>query len=284
MEKILRSYGKEWFHGRIDGCRYGLRSSKGGFLKKSWSIGTTSHRFYVNYKSKTCPGCHDHDHIQGPETSKSAYYPWSMCMAIAQLWRSELYPEKWLYQLHALVPTIISEEESCQFLGLHELQAGEEAAVSEKEKEQWRVQLLKYHRSAGHPNNYNLARILRDAGRPRWQVEAAHGLKCDDCAALKLGGISSGKIPPASMRPLPKAWEVVGMDVREWDPPGSKVKHKVIVRMDLATKFKATRIIKSYDTDQIDSENSEGSFSLLLSCGCKISLSRWFWCQTMLRL
>ena len=47
------------------------------------------------------------------------------------------------------------------------------------------------------------------------------------------------------------------MDAGEWDPPGSKLKNKTIVLMDLATKLKATRIIKSYDTGQIDSENSE---------------------------
>ncbi|CAK9007573.1 unnamed protein product [Durusdinium trenchii] len=40
-------------------------------------------------------------------------------------------------------------------------------------RKQWDIQLLKYHKAAGHPNNYNLARIIREAGQPRWKVEAA---------------------------------------------------------------------------------------------------------------
>ena len=173
------------------------------------------------------------------------------------MWRSELYPEKWLHYLHAPVPLDNPPEDALHSLGLFEVMPVEGEEPSEQERSRWNVQLLKYHRAAGHPNNYNLARILRDAGRPRWQVQAAYDLRCEDCAALKLGGESSGKIPPASMRPLPAAWDVVGLDVSEWHPPGSKEKHKIVVFMDLATKFKCTSILKSYDASKMESENSE---------------------------
>ena len=253
----LQRLGRDWNYGRVDGCRYGLKSAQGRFLRKSWSIGTTSQRFYTTYKSKTCTGCHDHDRVQGVETSRSAYYPWNFCKSVAQLWRSELYPEKWLHYLHAPVPLDNPPEDALHSLGLFEVMPVEGEEPSEQERSRWNVQLLKYHRAAGHPNNYNLARILRDAGRPRWQVQAAYDLRCEDCAALKLGGESSGKIPPASMRPLPAAWDVVGLDVSEWHPPGSKEKHKIVVFMDLATKFKCTSILKSYDASKMESENSE---------------------------
>ena len=49
----------------------------------------------------------------------------------------------------------------------------------------------RYHKAAGHPNNYNLARVIREAGQPRWKVEAALQLPCDDCKALKMGGTSA---------------------------------------------------------------------------------------------
>ena len=117
--------------------------------------------------------------------------------------------------------------------------------------------MLKYHRSAGHPSNYNLNRILRDAGRPAWQVKAALDLHCDECAASKLGGISSGRIPPASMRPLPKAWESVGMDCTEWTPGKSLTKCTILVCMDLATKFKATRIILECGLTKQKTEQAE---------------------------
>ena len=276
LQERLRRLGKPWQFARIDGCRYGLRSASGGFLQKAWSIGTTSQHFFHVYKSKTCPGCHEHDRIQGLETQKSAYYPWKLCKSIAQTWRQELYPDKWLTYLQAPVPSFVEPGEQLQALGLmdgaldfcpamdlcpgldlYPAQASSSSEPSEKEQSLWRVQLMKYHRAAGHPNNYNLARILRDAGRAPWQVRAAMDLKCDECAALKLGGFSSGKIPPASMRPMPKAWECVGMDCTEWTPLQSQVKYYVLIIMDLATKFKVTRILMQCGLNEQKTETTE---------------------------
>lgn len=180
-----------------------------------------------------------------------------MCKSIAQTWKSELYPERFLQHLQAPVSELCAHEEHLHSLGLldegdllPQQQAYEKSVpkyLSQKEYEQWRMHLLKYHRASGHASNYNLARIIRDAGRPKWQVQAALDLRCDDCAAMKLGGISSGKIPSASMRPLPKAWECVGMDCTEWTPPRSKVKYMALVMMDLATKFKIATILFEVD-------------------------------------
>ncbi|CAL1159019.1 unnamed protein product [Cladocopium goreaui] len=260
-------------------ARTGLRDFlQGGFMQKAWSIGTTSSHFYHLYRSKTCPGCHEHDRIQGLETQKSAYYPWKLCKSIAQTWRQELYPDKWLTYLQAPLPSFVEPEEQLQALGLmdgaldfcpamdlcpgldfYPAESSSSSEPSGKELSLWRVHLMKYHRAAGHPSNYNLSRILRDAGRAPWQVRAAMDLQCDECAALKLGGSSSGKVPPASMRPMPRAWECVGMDCTEWTPLQSQVKYYVLVIMDLATKFKVTRILmqcglneqKTETTDQI---------------------------------
>ncbi|CAK9118545.1 unnamed protein product [Durusdinium trenchii] len=143
-------------------------------------------------------------------------------------------------------------------------------------RKQWDIQLLKYHKAAGHPNNYNLARIIREAGQPRWKVEAALKLSCDDCKALKMGGTSSCKIPPASLRPLPKAWEMVGMDTTEWTPPNSKVKYKLLVLMDFATHFKAGKILRSMDLYKQENENTteilEGIFDLWLASKHKMTI------------
>ncbi|CAL1139358.1 unnamed protein product [Cladocopium goreaui] len=230
LQDRLQKLGKPWHFARVDGCRYGLRSARGGFLQKAWSIGTTSSHFYHLYRSKTCPGCHEHDRIQGLETQKSAYYPWKLCKSIAQTWRQELYPDKWLTYLQAPLPSFVEPEEQLQALGLmdgaldfcpamdlcpgldfYPAESSSSSEPSGKELSLWRVHLMKYHRAAGHPSNYNLSRILRDAGRAPWQVRAAMDLKCDECAALKLGGSSSGKVPPASMRPMPSenpaAWK-----------------------------------------------------------------------------
>ena len=59
--------------------------------------------------------------------------------------------------------------------------AGESADSTADQLRLWKIQLLKYHKAAGHPNNYNLARIIKDSGKAKWQVEAALRLECDDC-------------------------------------------------------------------------------------------------------
>ena len=62
----------------------------------------------------------------------------------------------------------------------------------------------------------------------------------------RLAGSSSGKIPPASVRPLPKACQVVGMDTCEWSPPNHPHKYKVLLMMGLATKFKTAHVLLKY--------------------------------------
>ena len=232
LEQEMLNADKEWLYSRIDGCRYGLLSKQGLPLRKQWTIATSSRHFYDLYKNKTCTGAHEHDYIQGVETNRSAYYPWKMCKSIAQTWRAELYPEKWLDRLHAPVAQHLTMDEQLDLLELEIMPQEIEDEPNEEERKRWNLQLLRYHRAAGHPNNYNLARILREAGQPRWKVDAAFQLQCDDCRSLKMGGISSGKIPPASLRPMPAAWEVVGMDVTEWTPPNSRQKYKLLVLMD----------------------------------------------------
>ena len=275
FQERLRRAGRPLWFCRIDGCRYGLRSSSGGFLKKSWTIATTSQTFFHLYKTKTCVGNHEHDYVQGIDTARSAYYPWRMVKSIAQTWRKELFPERRLSLLHAPLP----QRQSPAVFDLHagemidadeeqdEPQRGSCGLPTQQERDQWMVQLKKYHRASGHPNNFNLARILRDAGMEKWKIDAASTLHCDECAALKLGGDSSGKVPPASMRPMPKAWEVVGMDCTEWTPPGIKKKFKILVMMDLATRFKVTSTLLTYELYEMKQESTDQ----LLNAFC----SRW---------
>ena len=179
FQERLRQAGRPLRFCRIDGCRYGLRSSSGGFLKKSWTIATTSQTFYHLYKTKTCVGNHAHDHVQGIETARSAYYPWRMVKSIAQTWRKELFPERRLSLLHAPLP----QHHSPAAFDLHagelmdedqeELGREQSNEPTQQERDEWIVQLKKYHRASGHPNNFNLARILRDAGLEKWKVDAA---------------------------------------------------------------------------------------------------------------
>ena len=78
MQKFQALYGELW-ECRIDGCRFGLKSAHGNFIKKSWKVVTSSQEFYNRFRLKCCLNNHQHEWIAGVETNRSAYYPVQMC-------------------------------------------------------------------------------------------------------------------------------------------------------------------------------------------------------------
>ena len=60
---------------------------------------------------------------------------------------------------------------------------------STKQLAEWNVKLQKFHKASGHPSNRNLARILREAGKEKWQIEAALRLRCPACEATRPLGV-----------------------------------------------------------------------------------------------
>ena len=95
----LKAMDKEIWECRIDGCRYGLKSETGNFLKKSWKVVTTDQLFYNQFRLKCCLKNHDHEWIHGKETNRSAYYPVALCRSIARCWKSQLLPDRWIKML-----------------------------------------------------------------------------------------------------------------------------------------------------------------------------------------
>ena len=90
------------------------------------------------------------------------------------------------------------------------------AKISKNDQDQWLARLRHYHRAAGHPSNRSLLHLFKDAGLPTWKLHMAKTFVCETCQSLKLGGYSSGKVPPASTHSLYKAWQAVGVDASEW--------------------------------------------------------------------
>ena len=72
------------------------------------------------------------------------------------------------------------------------------ANIPQQEQDAWSAQLHHYHRTAGHPTNKNLIHLFRDAGLPEWKLEMARQFRCDAREGIKLGGSSSGNVPPAA--------------------------------------------------------------------------------------
>ncbi len=129
------------------------------------------------------------------------------------------------------------------------------AEVGSELRARWEAQIAKFHKAAGHPSNRNLARIIKEAGHEEWKVEMARNYHCPACASLKSGGTSSGSVPPATTHKMYSAWHAVGVDSGEWIPPGSKIKVKFLLLMDLATKLRVVCPLFSYDFLEMRTES-----------------------------
>lgn len=291
LEKYINSIGLPWLDCRVDGCRYGLMDSKNeGFIRKRWLIKTTDEQFHLNYKTKTCLGSHNHVWIQGPETARSAYYPWRFCQSVARFWKQQFLSDKHLKLLYAkedyadplcqsldvedpeqvLLPVLaalpaqqedLPDDESPEGLP-HERSAQPPAdpasdEPSSDELKKWQAKIAAYHKAAGHPTNRNLARLVKNAGQPQWKIDEVMNYKCPACESIKPGGTSSGSIPPASTAPMFKAWQAVGMDTSEWKIPGSRLKLKFLLIMDLATKLRVLCHIKTYENFKQEGETHQ---------------------------
>ena len=183
-ERIVEDFFNELgqvFDCRIDGCRFGLKSAKGNFIKKAWKIRTTSETFYAEFRLRVCLGNHTHEWLHGVETTKSAYYPPQMCAAIARNWRKHLLPDRWwrllwstelvddpgVLSLHAaevLPPVEVDgppEEDDKSIEPEPSLleEDPEAPQPSTEELEKWKAQLHRLHRAAGHPSKRNLVRM-----------------------------------------------------------------------------------------------------------------------------
>ena len=268
QDMIQKHLGREVYFCKLDGCRFGLKSDNGNHIQKSWTILTTDQIFYNRFRLQVCLKNHQHEHIQGVETSKSAYYPVSMCKAIARDWRKQLIPERWLSYLWTA--PVINDSFAELYAGdIHpEVPAGDALAVppgvapdapdqdqegldqeadpgepSAEDREKWRVQLVRFHRAAGHPTSRNMARMLADAQLPRWKIQECLNYRCPVCEEVKPGGISSKQVSPASVHELPEPWEQLGIDVAEWEVPGINAKVKFVLLMDMATRYKVTEVL-----------------------------------------
>ena len=54
----------DFIKAKLHGCAYGLKNSKGNFMKKPWTVATTS-RHVANGIHRTCDGTHEHKEARG---------------------------------------------------------------------------------------------------------------------------------------------------------------------------------------------------------------------------
>ena len=278
------------------GSRCETEGHRHEFVQKKWLIRTTCPLFHALYKTQVCVQPHLHVQPTVSELAKVRVYPAPFAGSVARSFRQHLYPDRLWSQLAARGPPLRPEEDGdyvekllkgdvrprlwdgnrlagsdadqegpssgCPKVGeLHALDQEDASphqslAPSPEEQEQWERKLLRFHKAAGHPNNRSLARMVKDAGKPRWQVEQALKLKCPACESVRPGGESSRQVPPLSTRPLPQAWEIVLIDVAEWVSIPHRTKIKFILLMDAATKFKATEVLLTYGINEMKAETT----------------------------
>ncbi|CAE7794539.1 unnamed protein product [Symbiodinium sp. CCMP2592] len=246
LEKQIWKANKDWLVCRMDGCRYGLRDGdKGAFIKKRWMIRTTCPRFHSMFKTKVCVQDHAHVPAKVMDQKGRLDYPWRFVSSVAKAWTDHLFPLR-----HLAIPTQAYNYAADELDGENPEEDGvdldrdddppdpDQDGPSEEEKANWERKLRRFHNAAGHPSNSQLARIVKEAGKPKWMIDAAQKLHCPHCASVCPGGISSKQVPPLSTRPLPQAWQQVVSDVGEWTSAAHKCKLKFIVFVDAATRLR----------------------------------------------
>ena len=194
---------------------YNLRGADGTLLKKPWRIHSNSPTFQRKFGRVQCVGGREHGECQSGNAGASAYYPPTMYRSITRLWRDEDKescrgkcddPQEPAWALWQELR--VDDEERHLMMTEHE----KDLFVSSTEdidphrptmEEGWQVvdaRLQRLRRGAGHCRTQNLARVLRDAGKPIWLVQRALRHKCPICKQIRPGG---QMLPRTSVSEIP---------------------------------------------------------------------------------
>ena len=110
--------------------------------------------------------------------------------------------------------------------------------------EQTKAQMLRVHKAAGHPSMASLQRMLRARKAPQWAIDLAGSIECPACKEAKL----PRPAPVASMHDTPGLFEIVGVDVFEYE--FSDAKYKFLLMRDRASALVMVDFLKKYGTPE----------------------------------
>ena len=257
--KAIKDTGRVAYWCRFHGCAYGL-TYNGLPVQKSWTVLTTNREIWLSLQKK-CPGHQDHVHCRGEVAKASSYYPQKMVTAITRSlvatwtkvekdleWTMVEDVENYLLEIPKIKETEDkrldeAREEDPTIMALSRTRYPKEAPTGRR-LEVIRQQMLRIHRAAGHPSFGNLQRLLRARGAPQWAMDLAGGLQCPDCIESKRPLLH----PPASVKPTPELFDVVGVDIFEFEKEGQeeKTKHKLILWRDRASGYVYVNHLKEF--------------------------------------
>ena len=110
----------------------------------------------------------------------------------------------------------------------------DDPSISIQEREKGRAILHRLHRSAGHPSNQSLARLLRDRKLPSWLIGEALKLQCPHCVSTEYG---NKMVLNKSIGEHPRPWQIVGIDVFELAFPAQQSKTRFLLMTCLTMNF-----------------------------------------------
>ena len=252
-----------WCH--FHGCAYGLTFGDMP-VQKSWTVLTTNRQLWLSLQRK-CPGHVEHVHCRGEVAKASSYYPLAMVKAVAKALSTSWSKAEDDQQLslaadveaflldipgrkeEALVDQELVDvrEESPEIFALTRTRYPKEAPTGRR-LEQIKQSMMRVHRSAGHPSFANLQRLLRVRKAPQWAIDLAGSLICPECVE----STRPMPNPPASLKPAPSLFEIVGVDVFEFDkedqlqPEEVKTKHKLLLWRDRASGYAYVEYLAEY--------------------------------------
>ena len=231
--------------------------NKGPFVKKRWAIRTTCPKFHSIFKTKVCVQEHKHIPVPVMESRGRLDYPWRFVSSVAKAWKDHLFPLRH-FGAKSMLYNFAGEEAEDNGEPEEEEHAAEDSGVpdgpTEEERKAWDRKLRRFHTAAGHPSNSQLSRIIKEAGKPKWMVEAAARFSCPHCESSAPGGMSSKQVPPLSTRPIPVAWQQVVSDVGEWTSIPHKCKLKFVVFVDAATKLRVAEPLFRCEISEMKTE------------------------------
>ena len=229
---------------RVDGCAYGLKNSKGEYLRKPWRISTAAAPL-ANVLERRCPRGHHHGEcLGGKEARDSGFYPQAMCDVIQKVVH-EMFSQVDQSVFPSLYPVFETDP-------LRDDVAKETIQpLDEKEKKMALRMLEKLHRKTGHPSNAALSQCLKNRGAHPEVVKLALKHQCPECQELRAAPLN----PSTALQKSEMLWETVVMDNAEFTV-GNTTYH-VMVMVDEASRLMCAHFLFSHSKEESRNATAE---------------------------
>ena len=243
---------------RFDGCAYGL-SYNNVPVRKGWMVLTTNKHLWLSLQ-KRCPGHEEHCECRGPVAQASAYYPKAMVTSVIKAIQGswQQMENEYHVSISKDVETYLLEcnetfendaavphqdalrQESPGIFALTRNRYPSEPPTGKK-LEQIKQQMMRIHRASGHVPFSRLQKLLAVRKAPAWAIELAGNLQCPSCTESKRAKPAS----VASLKETPSLFEIVGMEIFEFEHGDRK--HKRLLIRDRASGLVMVEYMKEYE-------------------------------------